>query len=138
MTGRGSPEADEVLDALFVAAKAEQRRLSADEVMRAIGLKRTSINSTYAHVNERRKAHNLSISSDASGISSNARNGGEVATLRITLAEVRRELVAEQKRSERYAVVIRQLALENHQIKHGDGVITDARGRFGGGPFEAR
>lgn len=130
--GRADTEAERIIDALFAAAERERRQLSADELMRAIGLKRTSINSTYAHVNERRKRHNDAIfSEDQDPQRPGVRAKSDTTKLRAALAELRREIAAEQRRSEEYAKVIRRLTLENHQLRHDNGDLIDARKRFG-------
>lgn len=124
--------AEAIIEGIFLEAQRNERRLTADELMRAIGLKRTSINSTYLHVNERRKQHNASLV-EAERISGRAAGRGETERdkLRSDNAQLRQDIQAERKRSEQYAKVIRHLALENHQLKFGGDSVTDARSRFG-------
>lgn len=129
--GSVSAQAEEIIDAIFAQAQQDMRPLGADELMRAIGLKRTSINSTYAHVNERRKLYNAGLSKTAStDRRSDGRGEAARSKLRTANAQLRRELQAERNRSAQYAKVIRHLALENHQLKNADGAVTDARQRF--------
>jgi hypothetical protein len=133
MTNRAiesQPEA--IIESIFAEAKRDGRPLGAEELMRAIGLKRTSINSTYAHVNERRKIHNASLFASESTTTASVPDKETAHTdLRRMNAQLRRELQAERERSEQYAKVIRHLALENHQLKYADGSLADARQRFG-------
>lgn len=123
---------ESIIERIFLEAETAGRHLGADELMRAIGLKRTSINSTYSHVNERRKRHNATLI-EAGPLNLRDGEGGktDLTKLRSDNARLRREIQAERKRSEQYAKVIRQLALEVSRIKHEDETVTDARSRFG-------
>lgn len=119
------------LDALFASAAQEGRTLTATEVMRTIGLKRTSINVTYPHINERRKAHNLALKEQPGPETPQRRAIEEqVRELQQTISELRTQLRGESERSEQYAQVIRQLALDNHELRLLHPNLSDARGRF--------
>jgi hypothetical protein len=136
--GLAKAQAEAILDDIFAAALRERRELTAGELMGAIGLKRTSINATYPHVNARRKAHNSAIMPSQTA----PRSGGnehekEIRRLREMNAGLRSQLDEERSRSEQYAKVIRHLSLENYDLKHSDRRVTDARDRFGRSSKEA-
>lgn len=119
------------LDAVFAEALSEQRTITADELMHAIGLQRTNIYTTYSHINDRRKRHNASLSPLASPRGSDSKAQQQITELKAKNARLRTELKAEQERAAQYARAIRLLTLENYQLSIGGAKITDARGRFG-------
>lgn len=132
MRVEASQEAMQVaLDDLFASARKECRPLTSAEVMQSIGLKRTSINVTYPHINERRKAHNRAIALQESATPTRRASVEEqVRKLQETVSELRSALRGETERSEQYAQVIRELALQNHELRLLHPNYTDARGRF--------
>ncbi|MCS6559091.1 hypothetical protein NYQ31_11840 [Curtobacterium flaccumfaciens] len=121
---------DAILDAIFASAASEGRKLGAAELMHAIGLQRTSIYSTFAHVNVRRIEHNQRLTAEQPSHAAPARRAREDAHA-ATVARLTSQLERERARSEQYAQVIRRLTIANHELQYGGGVVTDGRHRFG-------
>ena len=129
--GPSTQQIADTFEVLFEDAARERRILTAGEMMRAVGLQRTSIYATYPHINERRRQHNASLRRGGRAQGSISGVHERLAALTSKNAELRSELKAERERAAQYARVIRMLTLENHQLRTDTGRLTDARGRFG-------
>lgn len=132
MTNRAAHEVTAILNDAFAQAWKARKTLSAEELMDAIGLSRTSIYSTYADVNIRRERHNQRVKAD---------RGAEQATVsnratprrddQATITRLRRERDAERERSAGYARVIRELTIQLMEAQPSIESVVDARSRFG-------